>query len=504
MDFKTLAIALSISNLLQVLALFAQWKMAKNYQGIGWWVLGISSNAMGFLAMFLRTVPELSSVGIFANNVFFVLGQVLLYVGVVRFFDLKERRSVLLGFLGMYALIDFYLVFIYDHLIWRGSLLYLCIAGLAFLSAWTLLKYKPRTYSASVRFLAATFMLHGSMFFVGFVMGLVAPPNSNSSTSNANMGQLLGLLDGLVVSMLWTFGFILMLNQRLNAEKDEAREELELIFNASPEAVLVSRQSDGTVLSINAGFSRMTGFASDEAIGSSTLNLHLWKDPADRQSLMLRLLESGACSNMEFEFVRKDQSRFTGLVSARILYLRGTPHVMAAIHDVTEQKRLERKLQEQATTDGLTGVFNRRHFIELAHYEFTRTIRLDQPLSIALIDIDYFKQINDTYGHPVGDAVLQNFVRICRESIRDIDLLARIGGDEFVILFPLASCNQAREVVERVHAALAVCQNTQPVTISVGIACVPGAANTIDGLLDIADQALYRAKQAGRNRTEIY
>jgi diguanylate cyclase (GGDEF)-like protein len=121
-----------------------------------------------------------------------------------------------------------------------------------------------------------------------------------------------------------------------------------------------------------------------------------------------------------------------------------------------------------------------------------------------LLDIDYFKQINDTYGHQAGDAVLVNFAHICRENIREIDLLARIGGDEFAILLPLASSSQASEVMGRVHAALAASQNARPATISVGIACMPCAVNTLDGLLGQADQALYRAKHAGRNRSEIY
>ena len=504
MDFKTLAIALSISNLLQVAALSAQWRMARKHQGIGWWALGIGFNALGFLAMFLRTVPGLTSISIFANNVFFVLGHVALYVGVMRFYGQKEPRSALLWSLGAYALVDFYFVFVYDHLIWRGSVLYLSIAGMAFLSAWTLLKYRPRALETSVRFLTLTFGLHGSMFLVGFVMAFVLPPSSNNSTSNANLGQLLGLLDGLVISMMWTFGFILMLNQRLNAENEEAGQELKLIFDASPDAVLVTQLRDGRVLEVNSGFLNMTGYLRGEAIGKSTLNMQLWKDPTNRQVMMDALLESGTCSNLEFEFLKKDGSQFTGLLSARILRLRGTEHVLNVIHDFTARKQLERKLLEQATTDGLTGVFNRRHFLELAQYEVTRSVRLNQPLSIALIDIDYFKQINDTYGHHAGDAVLVNFARICQERVRDVDLVARIGGDEFVILFPLASGIQSAEVLDRVHAGLAACQNSHSATISVGIASMPCAVETIEGLMELADQALYQAKQAGRNRSAIY
>jgi diguanylate cyclase (GGDEF)-like protein/PAS domain S-box-containing protein len=504
MDFKTLAIALSISNLLQIVALFTQWKMSNKYNGVGWWALGITANAMGFLAMFLRALPGLTPIGIFANNVFFVLGHILLYIGVLRFFERKAHHAALVSLLGVYVLVDFYFVFIYDHLIWRGSILYLTIAGMAFLTAWTLWRYKFPPASTSVHFLAGTYLLHGSMFVIGFIMGLVLPPSSNNSTSNANLGQLVGLLDGLAVSMLWTLGFILMVNQRLNAENREARQELELIFNASPEALLVTRLNDGLVLEGNAGFSAMYGYPREEVVGSSTLDLSLWKDPTDRQTVVDMLREDGVCSNREFEFIRKDGSQLTGLFSARRLQLRGAAHVLNTIHDVTVRKQLEQKLQEQATTDGLTGIFNRRHFLELADYEVQRAIRLDQPLSIVLLDIDYFKQINDSYGHQAGDAVLVNFARICRENIRNIDLLARIGGDEFAILLPAASSSQSSEMMSRVHAALATAQTTHPATTSGGIACLPCEIDTLDGLIDQADQALYRAKHAGRNRTEVY
>lgn len=504
MDLKTLAITMSISNFLQIAALIAQWRTANKYSGVGWWTLGITSNALGFLAMFLRSIPGLTLIGIFANNLLFVLGQILLYIGILRFFDKRENRAMLLVFFGAYALIDFYFVFIYDHLVWRGSILYLAITVLAFLSAWTLWKNKQEQFSVSINFLAVTYVLHGTMFFIGFLLGLVLPPASNSSTSNANMGQLLGLLDGMVVSMLWTLGFILMVNQRLNAENQEARKELELIFNASPEAVMVTRLNDGQVLEVNDGFCQMTGFQRGDVIGSSTINLPFWKDPADRQTVVTMLDESGACSNLEFEFIRKDGSQLTGVISARKLNLRGATHVLSAIHDVTIRKQMEKKLKEQATTDGLTGVPNRRHFLELADYEVKRAARLNQPLSIVLLDIDHFKEINDTYGHLAGDEVLVRFANTCREHIRDIDVLARLGGDEFAILLPLANCSQANEVVDRVHAALASSQNTQTITISVGITCLPGSVDTLDGLLAQADQALYRAKNAGRNRSEIF
>ena len=177
--------------------------------------------------------------------------------------------------------------------------------------------------------------------------------------------------------------------------------------------------------------------------------------------------------------------------------------------DIVENKRVEEALQQQATTDELTGVTNRRHFLAMASHEIKRMARLQHPLSLALMDLDHFKQINDTHGHVGGDQALRIFTRICQQHIRAIDLFARFGGDEFVLLLPMTTGKQAHDVVERVRLALtvqAVELTNGPVsmTISVGIAAYhPGEPQSLDMLLERADLALYRAKNAGRNRISV-
>ena len=183
----------------------------------------------------------------------------------------------------------------------------------------------------------------------------------------------------------------------------------------------------------------------------------------------------------------------------------GTVLRMIGTHtDITERKQLEEKLQQQATTDDLTGIANRRHFLELAKFEIKRAARLQRLLAVALIDIDYFKQVNDQYGHAAGDQALIAFTDICRKNIREIDVLARFGGDEFVLLLPEISLRQAYVIVERIRHAL----DTQPIdvdgeriplAISSGIAGLASESESLDALLERADQALYQAKEDGRN-----
>ncbi len=174
--------------------------------------------------------------------------------------------------------------------------------------------------------------------------------------------------------------------------------------------------------------------------------------------------------------------------------------------DIDETKRLVRELERQATTDSLTGVLNRRCFIDRAQSEFKRAVRLGHPLSIALLDIDFFKRTNDTWGHSVGDSALIHFSEILRGDIREIDVLGRFGGDEFVILLPETSGEISIEVLERLRKAverapISVGDSLVSLTMSVGAASLLAGTEgeTLDAMLVRADKALYDSKARGRN-----
>jgi diguanylate cyclase (GGDEF)-like protein/PAS domain S-box-containing protein len=175
--------------------------------------------------------------------------------------------------------------------------------------------------------------------------------------------------------------------------------------------------------------------------------------------------------------------------------------------DITEHKELETKLEHQAHTDYLTKLPNRSYFYEQMEKEFARDNRYHTPLSIAMVDIDHFKVINDTYGHEIGDRVLKEFARVCLETLREQDIVGRIGGEEFAILFPETGMSHAMEVAERLRQAIAnfrlPMERGLPVqfTVSLGVASLTDADMNIDVFLSRADIALYEAKKNGRNRT---
>lgn len=180
----------------------------------------------------------------------------------------------------------------------------------------------------------------------------------------------------------------------------------------------------------------------------------------------------------------------------------------AVIRDVTERRRFEDELLRLATTDGLTGLLNRRHFLESAERELARLRRYGRPATVLMLDVDHFKRINDTHGHAEGDQALKAVAAVCRRELRDSDLIGRLGGEEFGILLAETALPDALEVAERLRAALAgipVPVNRPGggcLTVSVGVSPCVALDASIEQALGRADHALYRAKAGGRNRVE--
>jgi two-component system cell cycle response regulator len=163
--------------------------------------------------------------------------------------------------------------------------------------------------------------------------------------------------------------------------------------------------------------------------------------------------------------------------------------------------RLLAEVERLASRDGLTGVLNRRAFDAALVREVARVARTGAPLSLVLLDLDHFKRVNDTFGHPTGDGVLRQAGQALAETCREVDVAARYGGEEFAVLLPGCSGAQAVRTAERLRAAVAGAVTAVPVTVSAGVATVPVNAADAAELLAAADDALYQSKRAGRDRT---
>jgi diguanylate cyclase (GGDEF)-like protein len=166
------------------------------------------------------------------------------------------------------------------------------------------------------------------------------------------------------------------------------------------------------------------------------------------------------------------------------------------------------KLEVLAVNDELTGIYNRRKFCELFQREISLARRYDQPLSLLLIDVDRFKSVNDSYGHPTGDRLLKKLAEVLQQHVREIDVVGRWGGEEFVTLLHNTAANEAYQVAERLREAVSRAQfetgkDTIAMTVSIGVAAAPPAHLTLDEMVHLADEAMYAAKAAGRNKTKV-
>ena len=175
--------------------------------------------------------------------------------------------------------------------------------------------------------------------------------------------------------------------------------------------------------------------------------------------------------------------------------------------DVTSKLLAEERLRHLATTDDLTGLWNRRCFMSRAEAEIAQAVLFRRPLCLALMDVDHFKHINDTYGHAAGDAALKYLADELRSRLRASDTIGRIGGEEFAIILPGISLEAAHTLLEQIRVALGNGRIVHAgkdisLTVSIGVAAMPDSIDSVDELLSVADAACYKAKASGRNRTE--
>jgi diguanylate cyclase (GGDEF)-like protein len=167
--------------------------------------------------------------------------------------------------------------------------------------------------------------------------------------------------------------------------------------------------------------------------------------------------------------------------------------------------RLYEQAEKMAITDGLTGLLNRRTLNARLQGRLREAQRYGRPLSLLLLDVDHFKKVNDTYGHPAGDAVLRGVANLLLTEARETDIVARYGGEEMALILPETEARGAHAIAERIRKAVGAAhhptgQGSLQVTVSLGLSTWPSGGDTPEALLEAADSALYRAKQDGRNR----
>ena len=257
---------------------------------------------------------------------------------------------------------------------------------------------------------------------------------------------------------------------------------------------------------INAASERIENIRREDLIGKNVLEVFPGIKEFGLLAVLQRVWKTGLSEHFPMSFYQ-DQ-RLSGWRD-NFVYKLPSGEVVAIYDDTTEKRRLELELERQAHTDYLTCLFNRRHFMEQGVLEFSRAMRYESAFSVLMFDIDHFKKVNDTWGHHAGDLVIRKVAETALVVVRDIDIVGRLGGEEFAIALPETNEAGALLVAERLRSTVENARvtfegNVLRCTISVGIATIFKECANIDTLLNLADRALYEAKESGRNRVCMY
>jgi diguanylate cyclase (GGDEF)-like protein/PAS domain S-box-containing protein len=303
----------------------------------------------------------------------------------------------------------------------------------------------------------------------------------------------------------------------------ESEERYHSLFDRMMDGIYRSTHA-GKFVDVNPAMVRMFGYSSKEEMLEVDIQKELYFAPDERGS---HVLDTGQEEIEIYRMRRKDGSEIW--VEDHGTYVHDeqgrVTHHEGMLRDITERKHAENSLenthlelqqslereQRLARTDGLTGLHNYRHFFELASREFSAALRYQFPLAILMFDTDYLKHINDTLGHTAGDRMLVLVAQTTAVQVRSMDVLARYGGDEFVVLLPQTSAQQALPIAERIRASvldmrMETDNGPLGVTLSIGVAELRSEPEdeNVERIVQRADQAMYAAKQAGRNRTVIF
>ncbi len=296
--------------------------------------------------------------------------------------------------------------------------------------------------------------------------------------------------------------------EKSTQELDKYNQKIEEIIRMSPFPIIISRVGDDRIIMANNNAVKLFG------INPRELERYRLKDffaDSDNRKLLTERLENEKEIH-DFEVLVKtplSNTPFWLLASVNIIDYNYDVVLYSAFQDITSRKNRENLLKNQAIRDPLTALYNRRYFEEEVNKQILEAKAKKQPYAVLMLDADHFKNVNDTYGHKVGDKVLIELATTAERALRDNDIVARYGGEEFVVFLPGIHAEQGKIVADRLRESISkqtvYSDSNQPVkfTVSIGVSSSEISDN-VDTLIKTADEALYKAKQNGRNRVEVF
>ncbi len=292
--------------------------------------------------------------------------------------------------------------------------------------------------------------------------------------------------------------------RRTERERAQLEARLTQVFQVGPHPIVIARASDGSDRRCNNAWHQLFGYSPEEIEGHTSDSLHLWVEPDFRARRQAVLARGDKVRNLETRMRTKSGNIVDVLVSSENVDLDGVTYLVTMLTDVTARKQAERQIEHLATRDYLTGLPNRLLFTDRLRLALARAARDNTRLALLFVDLDQFKNINDTLGHLAGDQVLIEAAARLSAVVRGADSVGRFGGDEFLLMLEgLGAVGDAGAPAQKLVEALAApfdCNGQlMKVSCSIGISVYPDDARNEEDLLRNADLAMYAAKDAGRN-----
>jgi len=296
-------------------------------------------------------------------------------------------------------------------------------------------------------------------------------------------------------------------HKELITQLDASRDNYRQLYNSAFEGILLI-STDGLILDCNASGEALFGYSHAEMIGKQLLCLIPERFHHKHTTGMHALVDEGlGCVSgkvVEVPALCSNGSEILIQMITNAIKVNGHMCFSANLIDITERKKLDEALKIQANNDPLTGMYNRRYFLSRAEDELNRARRFGHHLSVLMLDIDHFKRVNDLHGHVAGDEVLKTVAQTLTDVVRSIDIAARWGGEEFIVLLPETDSKGEMVIAEKIRQKISSCltlcgDKTIAVTASIGVTSLLND-DTVNDAINRADKALYHAKEHGRNR----
>lgn len=351
-------------------------------------------------------------------------------------------------------------------------------------------------------------------------LGIMMPKPSLLGLLLESRGQLIAITLVYLLSIAFGVFWVLSdhrlrrLRQRALLFSREARQyagEVQDLYENAP-CGYHSLDCAGSIVKINRTELDWLGYRADEIIGKCCYRDFITPETRTAfDEFFQDVLKTGKEGSAECELLRRNGNKLPVVIQASAQFTQdGFQYTRSTVFDLSERKQLEARLEQQAMTDPLTGLGNRRFLEDQAALEMARAQRSGAPLCLIAIDLDHFKRINDTYGHDIGDRVLQAFASTARSQLREGDVLGRMGGEEFAVLLPNTTREQAMQVAERLRQSVEATPaevnsdimkaDRLTYTASLGVTLVSVTETSVKPAIKRADQGLYTAKEAGRNQ----